>query len=83
MEFTLTFSDNQWVCYNAEFKIAADSLDEIDTGIEKYLSTIYPSGKIQVKMFFDFDRFPQWHRQYMPHYFNRDLTFEINTQSDN
>ena len=76
--FTLSFSENQWICYNNDFKIKADTLDDIDTGIEKRLRLTYQTGTINVKMFFDFDRFPQWHRQYMPHYFNRDLTFNLN-----
>lgn len=76
--FTLSFSDNQWICYNDAIELVADTLEQIDDHVEKHLRHTYQSGIIQVKMLFDFDRFPQWHRQYMPHYFNRDLTFNLN-----
>ena len=78
LEFTLSFTENQWVCYNDSFKVLANTLDEIDDTIEKYIRKKYQTGIFKVKMYFDFDRFPLWHRQYMPHYFNRDLTFNLN-----
>ncbi len=77
-EFTLSFTENQWICFNNDTQIQADSLDEIDEKLEHYLILKYKKGIIKVAMFFDFDRFPQWHRQYMPHYFNRSLTFNLN-----
>ena len=78
LAFTLSFSENQWICYADGFNTMADTLDDIDRSIENYLRTTYQTGTFKVKMYFDFDRFPQWHRQYMPHYFNRELTFELN-----
>jgi hypothetical protein len=78
IDFTISFTDNQWLCYNDATRILADSLDELDDGIEKYLKEKYKTGTFNIAMYFDFDRFPQWHRQYMPHYFNRDLVFNLN-----
>jgi len=76
LDFTLSFTDSQWVCYNDALHIVADSLDEIDDVIKKHLDNTYSNGEFRIKMFFDFDRFPRWHRQYMPHYFNRDFTYK-------
>lgn len=75
--FTLSFSETQWICYNDSFRIVADSLEEIDAGIEKYFRDTNTNGTISIKMFFDFDRFPAWHRQYMPHYFNRSYSLHL------
>ena len=77
-EYTLTFSENQWICYNDTIKIVADSLEEIDDELEIYLKKNLKQGLVDVTMFFDFDRFPAWHRQYMPHYFNRNWTINLN-----
>ena len=78
VDFTLSFTDSQWVCYNDSIRVVADSLDEIDEAIKKHLQEQYNKGKFQIKMYFDFDRFPRWHRQYMSHYFNRDFTYNLN-----
>ena len=77
LDFTLSFTETQWVCYDDSIKILADSLDELDTSIEKHLRQKYQTGTFRIKMFFDFDRFPKWYRQYMPHYFNRDFTYNL------
>ncbi len=77
IDFTLSFDNKQWVCYNNQIKIVADSLDIIDAKIEDFLNNNYTKQKIEVAMHFDFDRFPIWMRQYMPHYFNRNMIFEI------
>lgn len=76
-EFTLSFDQNQWVCYNKTSKFHGNSLDEIDEKIEHYLKKKFKEGFIKVAMFFDFDQFPDWHRQYMPHYFNRNWTLNL------
>jgi len=78
LEFTLSFLENKWVCYDNDIEITGDSLDEIDANLEKYFIATYKKEKIEVTMFFDFDRFPKWHRQYMSHYFNRSLIFNLN-----
>jgi len=77
LNFTISFTENQWICYNDSIEVKADSLEEIDDNLEKYLKSTYQNSIIEVTMFFDFDRFPHWHRQYMPHYFNRNLTFNL------
>ena len=77
LDFTLSYTQDQWLCYNDEVKILVDSLDELDDKIESHLLQKFKSGNFEVKMYFDFDRFPQWHRQYMSHYFNRDLFFTL------
>ena len=78
LDYTLSFTDNQWICYANSIEITANSLDELDNLIATHLKSEYKKGIIEVNLFFDFDRFPQWHRQYMPHYFNRSLTFNLN-----
>jgi len=77
-EYTLTFSENQWICYDDTIKVVADSLEEIDEKIEAHLKKTIQNAVVDVAMFFDFDRFPAWHRQYMPHYFNRNWTINLN-----
>lgn len=77
LSFTLSFSENQWVCATDSTRIMADSLDEIDDAVETYIRKHYQKGDYLVKMFFDFDSFPRWHRQYMPHYFNREINFSL------
>lgn len=77
LDFTLSFADNQWVCSSDSFQVLADSLDEIDNSVENHIRKQYQKGHFTVKMFFDFDSFPRWHRQYMPHYFNREINFTL------
>jgi len=75
--FTLTFKNNQWFCYNDDIQLVADNLDDVDNQIEVFLKNKYNNTNIDVAMHFDFDSFPIWMRQYMPHYFNRNLSFQI------
>lgn len=77
LNYTLSFSDNQWVCFSKSVHLFADSLEELDDCIEKHLRKQYQKGQFKIKMFFDFDYFPTWHRQYMPHYFNREIHFSL------
>ncbi len=76
VECHISFTANQWVCKNKAINILADSLDEMDKKLKNELQKIYSDQEITVQMYFDFDRFPTWMRQYMPHYFNRRITFE-------
>jgi hypothetical protein len=78
LDFTLSFTATEWVCYNEEIHLTAPTLEAIDDHLESYLHENLAAGKYEVRMHFDFDRFPRWHRQYMPHYFNRKLIFNIN-----
>jgi len=78
IEFTLSFTKDKWICFDNTIELTANSLDELDISIATYLKSKYKKGIIDVALFFDFDRFPQWHRQYMPHYFNRSITFNLN-----
>jgi hypothetical protein len=77
IQFTLSFDKNLWVCYNNQVKLVADSLDEIDDKLETFIKNKYQKGNFEIDMHFDFDKFPTWMRQYMPHYFNRNLHFQI------
>ena len=79
LDYTISFTENQWICYADSTEITANSLDELDNSIATYLQATYKTGVIEVNFFFDFDRFPTWHSQYMPHYFNRSLTFNLNS----
>ena len=72
----ISFTANQWICKSKKINILADSLDEMDEKLKNELQKCYNDQEITVKMYFDFDRFPTWMRQYMPHYFNRIVTFE-------
>ena len=76
ISFTLTFRNKQWSCYNNEIEIVADDLKSVDSQIQTFLNKKYINRQIDVAMHFDFDSFPVWMRQYMPHYFNRNLSFQ-------
>lgn len=77
LEFTLTCVENQWSCHNSVIQFTANSLDEIDEKIIEYYSKKYSKELLEVEMYFDFNAFPQWYRQYMTHYFNRKITFKL------
>jgi len=77
LDFDLNFDETHWICSNSDVSIRAGSLEELDAQIKQYLTDKYQKGNFSVKMFFDFDRFPTWMRQYMAHYFNRELTYQL------
>jgi hypothetical protein len=77
VEFHLNFTRTQWVASRDNVRIVAGDLDELDSKIKDFLRDTYHTGSFVVKMYFDFDRFPTWMRQYMPHYFNRELTYQL------
>ncbi len=75
--YQLSFKDNQWVCYNSDFTCTANELKDIDNQIINDIKTNNIKGMYQIEIHFDFDVFPVWMRQYMPHYFNRKFTVEL------
>jgi len=77
LNFDLNFDRTHWICSNSDVSLRADSLENLDAKIKNYLQKKYKKGNFKVKMFFDFDRFPLWMRQYMAHYFNRELTYQL------
>ena len=77
LDFTLGFNRNKWTCSSESVQFTAETLDELDKSIETHIRNQYKTGEFIVKMFFDFDDFPHWHRQYMPHYFNREIYFSL------
>jgi len=77
LEFHLSFLQTQWICTGNDISISADSLDQIDELLQQKLEEKYKNTNINVKMYFDFDRFPTWMRQYMPHYFNRSIVYNL------
>ena len=81
LDFTLSFADGQWVCYDDDTQLSADTLHELESKIEDYLLQKYMFGDFKVMLCFDFDHFPHWHRQYMPHYFNSELNFSLGDHS--
>ena len=77
INFDLNFDQTHWICSNTDISLRADSLENLDAEIKNYLQKKYKKGDFKVKMFFDFERFPLWMRQYMAHYFNRELTYQL------
>ena len=75
--FHLNFSQTHWIATRNDIRIVASDLDELDLQIKEYLHQTYQNGSFVVKLYFDFDRFPTWMRQYMPHYFNRELIYQL------
>ncbi len=82
LEFELSFRNNRWFCKNNQLVCEAGDLHLLDEKLKEALISLGYKGNYQIKYHFDFDVFPLWMRQYMPHYFNRN--FEINlTQNNN
>ena len=81
IDFQLGYQNNLWHCHNKQISIYADELSDLDTKIKDYLTKTYQQGQFKVKFYFDFDNFPLWMRQYMPHYFNRETIYELKVKS--
>jgi len=77
LNFDLNFDQSHWICSNSDISLRAENLEELDAQIKKYLLDKYQKGNFKINMFFDFNRFPLWMRQYMAHYFNRELTYQL------
>lgn len=73
----LDFRNNRWYAHNQQISINADELSGLDAQINDYLTKNYQKGKYKIRYYFDFNNFPLWMRQYMPHYFNRETVFEL------
>ncbi len=76
-EFILSFQQGAWICKQDAFRCYTESLDELDEILLQKFKQAGYKGKIEIKYLFDFDAFPVWMRQYMPHYFNRKITLTI------
>lgn len=80
IELRLIHDGNCWFAENDLFKMNAPSLSELENKIKDYLTHEFQKhrGKeLSVLMYYDFDSFPKWLRQYHSHYFNRVLTFTL------
>jgi len=77
IDLQLQYQNDEWLCHNDQFSIKAKELDDIDTGIKNYLKQNFDKGHFSINFFFDFADFPLWMRQYMPHYFNRNLIINL------
>ena len=81
IDIQLGYQNNLWHCHNDQINIYSDDLSEMDAKIKDYLKKKYKQGLFKVKFYFDFDNFPLWMRQYMPHYFNRETVYELKVES--
>ncbi len=77
IELKLIYQDNLWHCYNEQISLKSKELSGLDTKIKAFLTKTYEEGRFKVKFYYDFNNFPLWMRQYMPHYFNRETDFSI------
>ncbi len=77
LDYTLSFVGDKWICFDESVEYKADNLDDIDDFIINRTKEQYQKGDFTINMYFDFDCFPTWHRQYMSHYFNREFSFSI------
>ncbi len=73
----LNYQDNRWHAHNEQISINADELSGLDAQIKDYLIKNYKKGNFKIRFYFDFNNFPLWMRQYMPHYFNRETVVSI------
>jgi hypothetical protein len=77
LDFKLHCKNNTWLCQNEQIKLEAQELEDLDSQIKHFLQKTYQKGAFSIKYYFDFDDFPLWMRQYMPHYFNRNLIIKL------
>jgi len=77
LSFQLHYKHPEWICQNKKQSFSAQNLEDIDIKIKEYLYQTYQKGSFKIHFYFDFDHFPTWMRQYMPHYFNRELTITL------
>ncbi len=77
LHYKLYYQNRQWLCENESHRFVADELEDIDQQIKQYLVNTYRQGTFNIKLHFDFNAFPLWMRQYMPHYFNRQIIIKI------
>ena len=82
IELALGYRNDKWYCSNSQIYCEANELHELDKLLIKILSPIYPGIEIEIKYLFDFDSFPLWMRQYMPHYFNRKFILKLKQNTD-
>lgn len=79
LDFTIKYSEKNWVIENDLLKSAAPTLDELDINLKKLLidkKIIKKGEKARLFMAFDNSTIPQWIRQYAQHYFNRIVVVE-------
>jgi len=79
IDFTITYSGNNWIAENEIIKASAPTLDELDIQVKNLLlnnEIIKKGEKVQLFMAFDNSTIPEWIRQYAQHYFNRIVVVE-------
>ncbi len=78
IDLQLGFRNNCWIAQNEQFRFVSDEISDLDNQLNEFIIKNYQKGKFKIRFYFDFDNFPVWMRQYMPHYFNREKVFCIN-----
>jgi len=78
LDFKLGYKNFTWQCNNENVTLEAGELSDLDKQIKQYIVNNFEKGIFNINFYFDFADFPLWMRQYMPHYFNRNLI--INTK---
>lgn len=79
LDFTIRYSENNWIVENESLHSSAPTLDELDINVKKLLleNNILKKGeKAKLFMAFDNSTIPEWIRQYAQHYFNRIVEVE-------
>jgi len=79
LDFTIRYSENNWIVENETLQSSAPTLDELDINVKKLLleNNILKKGeKAKLFMAFDNSTIPEWIRQYAQHYFNRIVEVE-------
>ena len=82
---TITHDGNQWIAYNSSFRVAGNSMEDLDEQVKRKLeqSGILPFfKKVHVFMACDNEIIPGWMRPFHNHYFNRILEIENSDMED-
>lgn len=78
LELALRHDGTQWSAEAGAFHVSGRTLSELEARLRDQLRQHYPPhARITVLMGFDNETMPPWLRQYMAHYFNRMITFDL------
>ncbi len=77
LHYDLSYDQSHWICKGDDVQFRVADLNDLDMELRNYLVKKYQKGDFKIKMYFDFEHFPLWLRQYMAHYFNRELIYQL------
>lgn len=73
IDMTIIHDGEKWIARNDQLQAVGRTLPELDADLARNIRQLggHHGRTLTVFMGFDFATFPEWMRQYAPHYFNR------------